>query len=292
MHQVASALITKLTATGNDFLIVGLDTKEKSEEWENCFGTFSKAAVAQRLCDRTEGIGADGMLFMRAPEGSGTGGSADVDWEWEFYNQDGTLAEMCGNAARCAALWASREHGKWRKFTFKTPAGLVHAERLPDHRIRVDMPDVKMIEEKVALTVLERQLTASWVNSGVPHAVIEQRELTPTPELKRLAVKIRNHKHFGAAGANVTFVCERGDDDLAILTFERGVENFTRACGTGAVAAAFVFARGRKGANFSVSVPGGRLEVDFRGERPLLTGPAHWVADCRVHIHDDGVLAP
>ena len=284
MLQVATPLISKLSATGNDFLIIEVDTPLLEDQWKAAFSKWPRARVAQRLCNRFDGIGADGMLFMHA--------SREADWGWEFYNQDGSHAEMCGNAARCAGLWAARQAGEWRHFTFKTPAGIVSAQRLSERRIEVTMPKVQVIAEKLKLNVQGQEVSIDWLNSGVPHALVTSPTLDPTPQLKAWAAELRHHSHFGKSGANVTFVVHGGKSLVSTMTFERGVEDFTRSCGTGAVAAAFRHGRAEIQTHINVEVLGGRLEVDLSHEQPRLIGPAHWVADCQVHVHDDGVLVP
>ncbi len=284
MLQVAPSLISKLSATGNDFLIVEVASPILEDQWKTSFGRWPRSQVAQRLCNRFDGLGADGMLFMHA--------SDSADWSWEFYNQDGSRAEMCGNAARCAGLWAARQSGNWRVFTFQTPAGLVSAKRRKDHLIEVTMPSVQLLGENLSLNVKGKEVIVDWINSGVPHAVVPIDKLLPTPTLKEWAAELRRHKHFGDAGANVTFVVNGGKDVISTMTFERGVEDFTRACGTGAVAAAFRQARASGQTHIKVEVLGGKLEVDLGHGQPHLIGPAHWVADCQVHVHGDGVLVP
>lgn len=284
MLHVAPPLISKLSATGNDFLIVEVDTPILENQWNTSFGRWPRAQIAQRLCNRHEGIGADGMLFMLT--------SNDADWAWEFYNQDGSRAEMCGNAARCAGLWAARQAGEWRKFNFATPAGLVSAERASDHRVEVTMPEVKLLGENLELDVAGQRVLVDWVNSGVPHAVVRTDRLVQSNEVREFATRLRRHPYFGAPGANVTYLSEQGKDHISAMTFERGVEDFTLACGTGAVAAAFRHGRHNQQRVIRVDVPGGRLDVKLDGSKPKLTGPAHWVADMQVHVHEDGVLAP
>lgn len=284
MLVVAPPLISKLSATGNDFLIVQVDTPILEEQWKSSFARWPRAQVAQRLCNRHEGIGADGMLFMLPAK--------DADWAWEFYNQDGSRAEMCGNAARCAGLWAARQTGAWRKFRFLTPAGPVSAERTGDGRIEVTMPAAKLLGENLALDMGGKKVQVDWVNSGVPHALVITDNLAQTPEAREFAARLRRHSHFGSAGANVTFFSEQSKDHISAMTFERGVEDFTLACGTGAVAAAFRHGHRSGEKVIRVDVPGGRLDVNLAEGTPKLIGPAHWIADMQVHVHEDGVLVP
>ncbi|MGE0762335.1 MAG: diaminopimelate epimerase [Bdellovibrionales bacterium] len=275
-------LISKLTATGNDFLLVGLHTPQAAAEWPAHFKGRTRAEVTRQLCDRHEGIGADGMLFFTD--------SGDADFAWDFYNQDGSSAEMCGNAARCAGLWAARTCGGWRDFRFETAAGLVGVRRLDNGMIEVLMPKVTLKKENLEVKLSTGRTKVMWVDSGVPHAVIRQESLKEREVLRSEARELRHHNEFGAAGANVTFYVEHDGQKISTLTFERGVEDFTRACGTGAVAAAYVQHLKSKANQIHVQVPGGLLTVDLSEARPRLAGPAHWVADCQVDTSADGVL--
>lgn len=276
--------VSKLSATGNDFLLVGLHTAEALAEWNSLLQKFDRRQIAMRLCDRHEGVGADGMLFFST--------ARDADFAWDFYNQDGSSAEMCGNAARCAGLWAARVLGQWREFHFQTAAGRVSVRRLEGGMIEALMPPVELKEDSLELKLSNGRVRTTWVNSGVPHAVIREESLKALEVLRAQAKELRNHEHFGVAGANVTYYVESDKQKISALTYERGVEDFTRACGTGAVAAAFVHRRKYGGDQVLVQVPGGRLGVALGEDRPRLSGSAHWVADCILDLSPDGVLHP
>ena len=276
--------ISKLSATGNDFLLVGLHTSEILSQWQKDFSHLERGVIAKRLCDRHEGIGADGMLFFSSDE--------NADFAWDFYNQDGSGAAMCGNAARCAGLWASRISGEWRNFSFQTEAGLVNVQRLANGLIEAQMPTVMMKQENFELRLSAGKVKLSLVDSGVPHAVIRQESLKERDVLRSQAQELRFHPEFGSGGANVTFYLECSSEKISTLTFERGVEDFTRACGTGAVAAAYLQHLRKGSEKIHVHVPGGELMVDLNQARPRLSGPAHWVADCYADLSADGILKP
>lgn len=274
--------ISKLSATGNDFLMIGLHTPENKAEWEKDFHEWPRPLVAKRLCDRYDGIGADGLLFFSKTQ--------KADFAWDFYNQDGSGAEMCGNAARCAGLWASRVTGQWRSYSFQTQAGIVNVQKLESGLIEAQMPQVELKKENMEIRLSSGKVKLSWIDSGVPHAVVRQESLKERDVLRSQAQELRHHAEFGPAGANVTFYLENGNENISTLTFERGVEDFTRACGTGAVAAAYVQHLRRGGKHLNVQVPGGQLLVNLAEMRPRLSGPAHWIADCKVDLSVDGVL--
>lgn len=120
-----------------------------------------------------------------------------------------------------------------------------------------------------------------FVNTGVPHLVQKIHVLSDTNNLKDMAREVRAHLDLGKAGSNVTFYVEKSPGKIEAVTFERGVEDYTLACGTGAVAAAFVHAQESNKVHVEVKMPGGALEVDFPKEdpHPRMTGAAIIIAD-------------
>ncbi len=285
MYQPEPFLLSKLSATGNDFLIAGVHTTAAAHIWEKLIGKRDMTDVARRLCDRHEGIGADGILLLK--------NSADADFAWDFYNQDGSRAEMCGNAARCAGLWAARQKGKWQRFRFQTPSGMIEVYQDKDGFIDVTMPPLKILKTNMELDFNGEKICGHWIDSGVPHFVIEDKNLVVRDALRAQARKIRPHAKLGSAGSNVTYVQPISGNVIHAATFERGVENFTLACGTGAVAAAAaVFPQfiGTSSQRIEVRVPGGTLFVLLGFTPPHLVGAAHWIADFQLHTHAEGVF--
>lgn len=247
----------KLAGAGNDFVLV-----EASR-----IGSRSRPALARRLCDRRRSIGADGLLVVsRRPAG------------FDHYNADGSRA-FCGNGARCAALWMRGAGWIGRRAVLASPAGKVEAEILGPRRARVRMPAARRLRA-FELRVLGRTLRAVLYDTGVPHAVVRVRGLSrwPVCEVGRL---LRGHPAFGRAGANVDFI-ETNGATVFVRTYERGVEDETLACGTGAVAAALEARAPGSRAPVRVAMPGGRLSVAFAGTGPRwedvrLEGPAQLV---------------
>ena len=215
----------KLTAAGNDFVLLSGAVR-------------SPAALARRLCDRRLGVGADGLLVARR-----AAGAVRVD----YFNADGSRA-FCGNGSRCAAWWLAAAGRGRRRLTMDTAGGPVWALLTGARRVRIGLRDVQRLRSGVRVRAGGRIWTADLVDTGVPHAVVR----VPGRELETLAVRelgarLRAHPAFGAAGANVNFVAADGEV-CRLRTFERGVEDETWACGTGAVAAAAVLrGRGRPG---------------------------------------------
>ncbi|HRO66935.1 MAG TPA: diaminopimelate epimerase, partial [Pseudobdellovibrionaceae bacterium] len=222
---------------------------------------------AKKLC-AFERLASDGLIFLENK-------NADSGHLiWDFYNADGSGAEMCGNAARCAGAFVQEVMGTKIPFVLETTAGLVSVQRRADGRWAVEMPPVQDKPRQISLEVEGKTYQGYLVNSGVPHLVLE---LSPAEE-PSLSVcrRLRSHADLGVAGANVTFL-----NGSQAKTYERGVEGFTAACGTGAVAAALVMSEGRSG-RFRVTMPGGDLEVELGGPRPVLIGPAFITAKIEI----------
>lgn len=254
----------KYEGAGNDFILI-----------DNRDGGFTpEAALIARLCDRHFGIGADGLMTLAH--------NAEIDCSMRYYNADGSLGEMCGNGARCFALFA--EHlgiGGETKF-FDATDGL-HTARIRRTKGATGEIEVGMI------AVREIRTGDGWwfLNTGVPHYV-EFVDDTDAIDVCARGRAIRYDTARFPQGTNVNFVQEVGPGLLRMRTYERGVENETLACGTGATAAAIVaaFTRQPSANRFRITVPGGELTVRF-SHKPhsqiytdiRLTGPARRVFD-------------
>lgn len=242
----------KMSGAGNDFVLV--------------VGALGRRgpALARRLCDRHSGVGADGLLGL-----SRRGKAIRLD----YWNADGSYA-FCGNGTRCGALWArARGWAKGKRFAVKTIRGALSVTVTGKDRAEVTMPEPSGFRLNFPLSVSGRTYQCSFVDTGVPHAVIlvPDAQRVPVDELGRA---VRFHKKFGKAGANVDFVSSR-DGVLLLRTYERGVEDETLACGTGIVAAAAVArALGKAGEAVKVRVRGGDiLKVSFSAGSTRLEGP-------------------
>jgi diaminopimelate epimerase len=226
-------------------------------------------------------VGADGLIAVEPAQG-------DADFRMRYYNADGGEAEMCGNGARCFARFASRISGQTGVVRFETIAGVI-AAKLHHGLVELAMSVPKDLAPGVPLDVKGTKLTVHFVNTGVPHAVVFVEDLASVDVLG-LGAGLRYHEHFMPKGTNANFVGRRGDD-LAIRTYERGVEGETLACGTGVVAAALMRHRVEGTASpIGVWVQGGdRLEVGFERDgdayrNVTLTGPADFVFDGHVVV--------
>lgn len=215
----------KMSGTGNDFIII--DNRAGSIPFA------AQAGFAARVCRRMFSVGADGLILLER--------SATADFRWQFYNADGSVAEMCGNGARCAARFAFRHGIAGRTMSFETLAGTIEAEIVGDDeevRIRLTTPfDYRF---NLAVDLDGEVHEASFVNTGVPHAVIFV-DTNDVP-VEKWGKTIRFHELFQPAGTNANFVRLLGLNTILARTYERGVEGETRACGTGAVASALMAA--------------------------------------------------
>ena len=252
---------TYMNGAGNDFMV--MDVRGL---------TLPLAELAKQCCAIT---GADGFMAVDT--------SDKADFRLHFYNSDGSRGEMCGNGARCICRYAY-DHGiAGDVMTVQTDAGLVSGWRLSENQYRVKLNDPSVLD-------LHRKGDIAYVelgDPGVPHAVMEYPELNweDKTALKERFRTLRFDPAF-PKGANVNFYRWLGDSEVQILTFERGVEDFTLACGTGSGAvAATVWAKGQlPGGHLTVQNPGGTLSVTVIGDTPslLLEGPTEVVREYEV----------
>jgi diaminopimelate epimerase len=264
---------TKMNGAGNDFVLA--DNREREIR-------LSPAQVVQ-VCHRQRGVGADGLILL-IPCASGK-----ADWAWEFYNSDGSTAEMCGNGARCFARFIQKLTGANRSLTFETEAGIIGASFDGD-RVTVTLTNPKdlRLDQKIVLSTGTQ--TVHSLNTGVPHAVL----FVPDADqamVQQMGREIRRHAHFAPKGTNVNFVQQLGSGHIRVRTYERGVEGETLACGTGLTASALIAARLLKfGSPVKVQVQGGdELAVSFserNGEFSdvRLTGPADFTFEGKIKI--------
>ena len=214
----------KMSGSGNDFIII--DNRKPLIDEE----VLSRFIV--NVCRRKMSAGADGLILIEPSE--------SADFRWRFYNSDGSRAEMCGNGARCAARYAQINGIADNKVTFQTDVGLVAAEIIGD-RVKVKMTDPSAVNQELNVELKSGRQTMATVNTGVPHAVLVENDLNMI-DVRGLGHEIRFHNDFAPAGTNVNFITNLADDTISIRTYERGVEDETLACGTGAVAGALVTA--------------------------------------------------
>lgn len=273
--------ITKMSGAGNTFSLIDLTHNSPWADIEKQL-KIPRSEFAKMICDKVLGLATDGLLFIQP-------GSQGFDFDWDFYNSDGSTAEMCGNAARCAARFCVESLGSTAQanLKFKTGAGLVLAQTLGDSRVRVKMPAAKVLQDKILLRMRsssEEKFTL--INTGVPHLVQQIHEMSAAVALKDMAKEARSHHDLKPHGANVTFYAIASEGRINAVTFERGVEDYTLACGTGAVAAALAYSNASGAKNVEVQMPGGLLQVNFidGDAHPLMTGEAVFVGEFKYNL--------
>jgi diaminopimelate epimerase len=214
----------KMSGAGNDFIIIDNRNQIVAEDGLNGF--------INGVCRRKMSAGADGLILIED--------SDEFDFRWRFFNSDGSKAEMCGNGARCAARFAHVTGIAETTLSFETEAGVVGAEIYED-RVKVKMPDPSDLKLAYPLELSNRSLQISSINTGVPHAVVMVEQVADM-DVVTPGREIRYHQKFAPAGTNANFVQRIKGNAIEIRTYERGVEDETLACGTGAIASAIIAA--------------------------------------------------
>ncbi|MFN2354248.1 MAG: diaminopimelate epimerase [Desulfopila sp.] len=267
MERIFPVQFTKMNGTGNDFVVI--DHRDRRIPVDR------QAEFSRKVCRRMFSAGADGVILIEASE--------SADFGWQFYNSDGSVAEMCGNGARCAARFAYRLGIAGRRMHFATVAGIIEAEICAEEEVRLRMTDPFAFKDNLTLELDGKAHQAAYLNTGVPHAVVIVND--DNAPVKKWGREIRFHPMFAPEGANANFVTVRGRGEILARTYERGVEDETRACGTGAVASAII-ASIKTGVASPVVVQtsgGDRLTIEFdlhedgRVENVYLQGPARIV---------------
>ena len=208
-----------MAGAGNDFVVIeandGIDYKK----------------LTKKICDRTNGIGADGLLILDK--------SKKADYQMRILNADGSEAEMCGNGARCMAAYIVRNYRPKKKlFTMETLAGKIFAEAKGEIA-NIRLSNLKDYKTDIPLSINGQKIYVHYIDTGVPHTIVFVDELKKI-DVAKIGPIIRYHKKFDPRGTNANFVEQIKDDLVAVRTYERGVEDETKACGTGAVASAIV----------------------------------------------------
>ncbi len=255
---------TKMSGSGNDFLII--DHRRK------CIPQNLQPSLVERVCRRMFSAGGDGVILIEESE--------NADFRWQFYNADGSVAEMCGNGARCAARFAFVNNIAAETMCFETVAGVIEAQIGEGQQVRISMTEPGPLRENLEVDTGLIVHGASFINTGVPHVVIFVDE--GDIPVKKWGRTVRMDRQFQPDGTNVNFVTMLDAGEIRARTYERGVEDETRACGTGAVASAIVTSKkGMTKSPVTVVTSGGdRLVIDFDlqggcAKKVHLTGPAH-----------------
>ncbi len=262
--------VVKMSGAGNDFLLV-----------DNRAGLLQEgeaSELAKAACPRRVSAGADGLILLERSRKAGH------DFHMRTFNADGSEAEMCGNGFRCAAVFARQIGAAAQQQRVETLAGSLLAAAAGDGlSARVQMSEPSGLEVKEELDVLGEKCALYCINTGVPHAV-EFVEDVAAVDVKRRGSCIRYHAAFKPKGTNANFVQLLGGSRIKTRTYERGVEDETLACGTGAAAAAIAasLAHGYRPPVEVLTAGGDVLMIHFeqQGEgvsAPFLEGPVKTV---------------
>jgi diaminopimelate epimerase len=215
----------KMSGSGNDFIII--DNRDLS------LNVGDLPTFARRVCARKISVGADG-LFLIEP-------SMTVDFKWQFFNSDGSVAEMCGNGSRCVARYAYLQGIAPKEMSFETIAGIISAEVNGDI-VKVKLTNPSAVETGIKIDADGQKFILDSIDTGVPHAVVFVDDLDDCAVFD-LGRKIRRHECFQPRGTNANFATVIDRHKIRVRTYERGVEDETLACGTGMVAAVLTAAQ-------------------------------------------------
>jgi diaminopimelate epimerase len=272
----------KMQGCGNDFLLMDCMNDEPPNFYRN--------EIVQ-LCDRHYGIGADGFLILMKSQDT-------ADAAWKFFNSDGSPAEMCGNAARCAVRFLQEKYFPGEEpVSIETGAGLIKGKLLDDKTVEITLfakGNLKFEYTEKIISTEKNIFTVFCIDTGVPHAVLEVKDIFTYPigQVGRLLVK---HPVFGPAGSNITFFQRLVGNRIRSTTYERGVYRETFACGTGAAAAAIIYTEQYlQDFPVEVAVPGGDLAVEVSpvSKMLLLRGPAEYLFQVELEALDNKFEPP
>ncbi len=253
---------TKMHATGNDFIII-----------ENMPESLDLRTLMRRICDRHFGIGADGLMLI--------GKNKNSNIQMIYYNQDGSIAKMCGNGLRCFSRYVYENNiVNTNCFEVDTLAGMYNVEVIEGSnqvKIKMGTPD-----DKSSLYKLDDSVFA-FVEMGVPHCIILVDEIDETVLTKRVhKLKVKNEKFDDV---NINFVRINNFESVTVWTWERGAGH-TLSCGTGVCASVWVlYNSGKLCDNVSVNVAGGKLNVSVDKDMVYLKGEAVFVAQGKFYIN-------
>lgn len=217
---MTSIPFVKMQGSGNDFILI--------DNRPHHLDPSKVGDIVPLVCRRAQSVGADGLILLED--------SDRADFRWHFFNADGSRAEMCGNGSRCAARWAHILGIAPAELEFESDVGVIAAE-VKGRRVKIRLTEPTSIKWDVKIVVDGRNLHLHTLNTGVPHAVEFVDELDGCDVVK-IGRGVRQHAHFEPAGTNMNFAKVIDRRHIAIRTYERGVEEETLACGTGAVASA------------------------------------------------------
>jgi len=262
----------KMSGSGNDFVL--FDSRGRKIKKDLC-------EFVRYVCQRRLGVGADGVLFIEK--------DTDYDFFMRYFNADGSEAEMCGNGGRCAALFAHLKGIAGPVMSFRSHDG-IHEAVIEGDSVKLGMKEPVQVDLEVPLVLSGRELSASFVDTGVPHVVILVEDVDRIDVLE-LGREIRYLPRFQPQGTNADFAQSTTESVVRVRTYERGVEDETLACGTGCVASALVMAlkRGFASPIACITAGGEVLKVCFEKKGNVLSkiyleGRAAVVYEGKLHL--------
>lgn len=271
---------TKMHGCGNDFVVLDLISQR----------FVLKDRHVRKLADRHFGIGCDQVLVVEPP------GRPDVDFRYRIFNADGSEVEQCGNGARCFARYV-RDNRLTGKDTLRveTKAGIIELLITRNKQVRVNMGTPILTPSDIPFTAPAYATNYAFevdghnydigaVSMGNPHAVLLVDDVQTAP-VATVGAKIEAHARFPQR-VNVGFMQVLSPGEINLRVFERGAGE-TLACGTGACAAVVSGQlRGLLAQEVQVNLPGGSLQIEWRGEgQPvMMTGPATTVFDGQIQL--------
>lgn len=267
---------TKMHGAGNDFILFDNRSHNLSEE--------KLSELAPAMCNRKFGIGGDGLIALQFDE------TKEADLEMLYKNPDGSDAGMCGNGARCFSSFAVTL-GSPNNFTFRVHENVYSAE-VKEDSVVIDFPLQTRVEEQM---VAKEAILNVYTNTEHIVCPVQIQDLEQEQDLIHKGKHFRYHPKFLPAGTNVNFIAGTDKNKLSLQTYERGVENLTLACGTGAIASALAWhnLQQSRGGSFTyhVKVKGGTLLVHFSFDEKnqtyqqiKLEGPSAFVFEGRYYL--------
>lgn len=275
---------TKMQGLGNDFVVIDYEEYKKTNK--------TPEELAIKLCDRHFGIGADGLIIINPL-------TTNTDIGWIFYNNDGSIAQMCGNGIRCFAKYVfEKGYINKKEFSVETKAGTIIPRILDNGLIKVNMSKPILEPSKIPakvdknlnfeVKVSDRTFFANAISMGNPHCIVITNEDT-----KELALKygreIETHELFPEK-TNVEFIKILSREEINLDVWERGCA-ITLACGTGACASVTAaILNGLCNSKVKVNLPGGQLVIEWDGKMNdtnhdiFMSGPANYSFTGQIEV--------
>lgn len=247
--------ISKYNANGNDFLIT------------HAFLDKNFSDLAKRLCDRHNGIGADGFVVL-LPHNK-------YDYKWNFYNCDGSYASMCGNASMCVAHYACNNMLANNKHVFLSGRGKISV-RVDGFSVEVDLGNIKILENNI----IENDIKFVLLDSGVKHLVCFVPCIEDIPKQKTPFIEQLRYKY----DSNINFALLEKDNCILFTTYEKGVEDFTLACGTGGAAVFYLAYINNYIGNYAYLIPPSSIKISYKiyNDNVVMNSNVNKIADIIV----------